>query len=61
MKTIIKTKLMLKCPEDLWMKFKSQVTKDKNMNDAVVDLIKKKTEPSEDSSAVQGVAKQPEH
>jgi len=33
--------ITLEIEKDLWEKFKSKVTKDKTLNDAVVNLIKK--------------------
>ncbi|MEM5854206.1 MAG: hypothetical protein QW228_07615 [Candidatus Aenigmatarchaeota archaeon] len=34
-------------PDDLWEKFKTKITKDKTINEAIVELIKKFVEENE--------------
>ena len=39
-------KYTINVPDELWEKFKKTVTKDKTINDAIVELIQKRVEES---------------
>jgi fatty acid-binding protein DegV len=50
----LKVKLVLRVDDELWESFKSKITKDKTLHDAVVELIKNFVENSENGRKMNG-------